>query len=864
MNYKYSIETIRSALTHISAEPRDQWRDVGMGLHNEFGDSALATWDEWSQTASNYSAKAVQAAWRSFKPGGGITIGTVLFLAQRNGFKLNGQGGKPLDPVEMEKIRLECEERRRIAAEKDAREQDATATLAAEIYAAAAPATHDHDYLRRRGVGAAPGVRVGRWWQVGEDGTRYREKENCLLVPMYQARELRNVQAIFPEIDAEIERDKDYLRGGQKQGACFVIGKIEGAAVVGEGYATMQSIYEATGIAAVVAFDKGNLLTVAKLVREKKPDIRLILAADNDIRDSKPNYGLDAATDAARAVGGFVAVPELDGKKCDFNDLHRARGPEAVKAAIDAATKPVSDVPKDPSADERLASEAEIMHEPSAVESAGEEESGDWPQPQPLPDRLPPVAPFSLDLLPEGLRGWIADIAERVQCPPEFPAVAAIVALGSVIGRKIAVRPKARDDWEEFPNLWGVIIGSPGVLKTPSLMESLRPLRGLEATAKEAHEAELTAWRAGQEASKIRREAARSKARQAAIKGKEIDVASLVQKESDDEPQPRRYIVNDSSIEALGMVLQASPNGVLAYRDELIGLLKSLDREGMEGARAFYLSAYSGKEAHVYDRIGRGLNIRVDHVCVSMLGSIQPSVIGGYLRDAFENGGDDGLLSRFSLLVWPDVTGAWHNVDRWPDSDSRKRAHELFARMSELDPQLMGAEIEENRAPFLRFDPAALELFVQWRGDFEHKQRDSDAHPALVAHFAKYRKLVPALALIFHLAGQGGSQIGEDSLLRALGWAELLETHARRAYASVQQARTEAARALLAKISVGAVPNPLRPRDVYLKGWSGLSDPDAVRRAVAFLEELDYVRPEIMQTGGRSRTVYWINPKGRQ
>lgn len=490
-------------------------------------------------------------------------------------------------------------------------------------------------------------------------------------------------------------------------------------------------------------------------------------------------------------------------------------------------------------------------------------EADGWPKPQPLPERLPAVTAFSFDLLPDEIREWIADIAQRVQCPAEFPAVAAIAALGSVIGRKIAVRPKARDDWEEFPNLWGVIVGSPGVLKTPALMEALRPLRALEARALEAHKAAVTEWQAGREAAKIRRDAAKMKARQAAGKGKEFDSAALVLPDDDREPQPRRYIVNDSSVEALGMVLQASPDGVLAYRDELIGLLKSLDREGMEGARAFYLSAYSGKEAHVYDRIGRGLNIRVDHVCVSMLGSIQPSVIGRYLREAFDNGGDDGLLSRFSLLVWPDVSGEWRNVDRWPDTDARRSANALFERMDTLEPHLIGAELEENRVPYLRLSDGARASFVEWREAFEKKQRDSEEHPALVAHFAKYRKLVPALALIFHLASRGTGPITEAALVRALAWAELLESHARRAYASVQQARIEPARALLAKIHAGAVANPIELRDVYLKGWSGLSDPKDARRAVELLEDLDYLRAETLQTAGRPKTVYWINPRAR-
>ncbi len=68
----------------------------------------------------------------------------------------------------------------------------------------------------------------------------------------------------------------------------------------------------------------------------------------------------------------------------------------------------------------------------------------DWPDPQPLPEELPPVAPFEFSLLPDSLRPWIEDIAERIQCPPDYPAVAAMIALAGVLGRKVGIRPKAR------------------------------------------------------------------------------------------------------------------------------------------------------------------------------------------------------------------------------------------------------------------------------------------------------------------------------------------------------------------------------------------------------------------------------------
>src|SRR5712664_3964406 len=74
---------------------------------------------------------------------------------------------------------------------------------------------------------------------------------------------------------------------------------------------------------------------------------------------------------------------------------------------------------------------------------------------------------------------WVADIADRVQCPPDFVAVGVMVAAAAVIGRQIAIRPKRQDDWAVVPNLWGLAVGPPGVMKSPALAEALRPLHRL-------------------------------------------------------------------------------------------------------------------------------------------------------------------------------------------------------------------------------------------------------------------------------------------------------------------------------------------------------------------------------------------------
>ena len=90
-----------------------------------------------------------------------------------------------------------------------------------------------------------------------------------------------------------------------------------------------------------------------------------------------------------------------------------------------------------------------------------------WPDPLPLSEGLPPVEPFDYDLLPPMLRRRVEDIAEHMQCPPDFPAVAMLVVLASVIGRRLGIAPKRADDWVVVPNLWGVVIGRPGSMKSP-------------------------------------------------------------------------------------------------------------------------------------------------------------------------------------------------------------------------------------------------------------------------------------------------------------------------------------------------------------------------------------------------------------
>lgn len=113
-----------------------------------------------------------------------------------------------------------------------------------------------------------------------------------------------------------------------------------------------------------------------------------------------------------------------------------------------------------------------------------------WEPLKDLPALYPPVPSLPPEMLPEPLQAWLQDVAERTCLPLEFVACPALVALGAVIGRALGVRPKRHDDWLVVPNLWGGIVGRPGLMKSAAISEATKPLARLAVEAREAFEKE--------------------------------------------------------------------------------------------------------------------------------------------------------------------------------------------------------------------------------------------------------------------------------------------------------------------------------------------------------------------------------------
>lgn len=160
--------------------------------------------------------------------------------------------------------------------------------------------------------------------------------------------------------------------------------------------------------------------------------------------------------------------------------------------------------------------------------------------------------------------------------------------MSALLGRKASIYPKQFDSWSVVPNQWGAIIGRPSAMKSPSMKEALRPLWQFEQKASQQYKEDQQNYDEECQLIELETTTAKSKAK-AALKKNDREAAKQALRIGDNlvPPMRNRLIVNDSSLEKLGELLNENPNGLILVRDELSGWLAKLNREEYQSDRAF-------------------------------------------------------------------------------------------------------------------------------------------------------------------------------------------------------------------------------------------------------------------------------------
>lgn len=485
-------------------------------------------------------------------------------------------------------------------------------------------------------------------------------------------------------------------------------------------------------------------------------------------------------------------------------------------------------------------------------------------EPDLIKEVLSEVLPCPAHTLPVMIVNWMQGIADQMQIPIDFLAVPFIVYTGSLIGRKRALELRLNSGWIEFPNLWGMLIGRPSVMKSPAMEATIKPLTTLACNALKMFESESKTHKVKMDAWKIRKKGVEEVYKKSFKEslGEESKLPlEFPCEEPPEEPKRKRYKTDDPTVEKLGEILFENPQGILLYRDELSGWLRSFEKNGRENDRQFFLESWSGKKDFDVDRIGRG-SLHVPSLFLSIFGSIQPGPLAQYVRSTIKGGaGDDGFLQRFSMMVWPDVKSDWELVDGLDIKAEEAEVIRIFEHLDKL------AFDDEDNPMILNFTDEAQKNFDAWQRALELRLRAGSLPNHLEAHFAKYKKLLPALCLIHeHLksaaSGNYPDVITLGSLQSSLRWLEYLESHAIRVYGSGANAIPKAAMELLRHIKNGDIAEPFSVRDVYYgHHWSGLTTSNEVEEVLDYLVDKGYLGCAMIRTNGRPSQKYWVHPK---
>lgn len=301
-------EQIRLALSYCDVEDQETWVMCGMAVKSELGEAGREMWLEWSAQGSTFKLKEALARWKSFNMSGRIRIGSLIFEAQKYGFKLEKDAPKVSQHVQEQRrlARLEAERLAKIEEQKTIELQAEKAKTASYIWRKAKPC-ESHPYLTKKDV-LAHGLRV--------------DDKGSLIVPMVHRGRITSLQ--FINADGE----KKMMYGAKKSGSYYRIGDETDCILICEGWATGATLHEATQLCVYVAFDSGNLLNVAKEVRKQFPLHKLIICADND-QYKKTNTGIKSAEKTACAVDADIVYPifkDVSDRPTDFNDLYMLEG----------------------------------------------------------------------------------------------------------------------------------------------------------------------------------------------------------------------------------------------------------------------------------------------------------------------------------------------------------------------------------------------------------------------------------------------------------------------------------------------------------------------------------------------------------
>lgn len=376
---------------------------------------------------------------------------------------------------------------------------------------------------------------------------------------------------------------------------------------------------------------------------------------------------------------------------------------------------------------------------------------------------IPAWEPFPVDLMPPVAATFVRETADSMSCDPALVALHVIAILGVCIGttRRIELKPT----WREYPIFWAVTIARSSGLKSPAMDAAIRELREIQKSAFDEYRERHAAY----EAERL-------------IYEKALTTWKRSKDDSDppskpEPPTPRRFVVQDITIEALAPILELNPRGVLVARDELASHLRSFGQYKKSGGgdAAAWLEFHRGGSHTVDRKTGDRRLIYMHRAAVWKCGTIQPGVFSSVMSPEFI---ESGMAARFLVAKPPSTPKRW--MDRHPNRATLDDYAELIARLIRLQ------HADDDGTPLdLPMTPEAKAIWVAWynqHADLTYAA-DDDGEAAMLGKVEAYAS---RFALLFALCDDPyASSIPVDAMRCGCALAGWFANEATRVYGTM-------------------------------------------------------------------------------
>ena len=194
-------------------------------------------------------------------------------------------------------------------------------------------------------------------------------------------------------------------------------------------------------------------------------------------------------------------------------------------------------------------------------------------------ERIPETG-LPLEVFPARIQELVLNLARYENFNVEYTASILLSAVATAIGNSCRIRIKG--EWKTSPSIYMMLVGRPGLGKTPPLGFLYKPIREHDDRMYEKYNEEWDAYEKALASSGTRR-------------GGEAEDCTLLRK-----PQLVTTVISDFTPEAMMSIHQHNPRGIALVVDEIRALFNSVKRyNNRNNLIEDLLTAYSGQPLKV-------------------------------------------------------------------------------------------------------------------------------------------------------------------------------------------------------------------------------------------------------------------------